>query len=313
MRMTAISLAAAAAISAALRCGCNGTDVPGGGTHLGIGNMYVGPTERARLFAQVVDSLNLPADAGQLEPGPYSYLLGSVLGQREGALRKQTGEEITYQGLMTRPERWRGHVMTAYGMVLEMASDAPPPGLSVRGHRMWKGLLGTLEGEVYAFRTVAPRTARIPRLGQMVWYTGYFFKRYAFRGSDGQIHFAPLLVGPAPSLTEKSFPIWAVARKLGLDKFLPSNPCSSRSVDNRLVIEVALDGSITIDGAEAGEPELHGRLDAEARRAYKAPGTRDWGVVLWYEKGTRREMIEALESAVRSHRVLYPVLEVRQD
>jgi len=319
MRIHVVSVAAAAVLSSALLAGCNGAGGAGGAGGLGGPpgiedvNMYVGPTERERLFARVVDAINLPADAGQLEPGPYRYLLGSVVGQREEALRKQTGEEITYQGLMVRPERWRGHVMTAYGMVLEMISESPPRRLSVRGHKMWRGLFGTLEGDVYAFRTVARRSDEVPRLGQMVWYTGYFLKRYAFRGSGEAIHYAPLLVGPSPSLTEKRFPIWYVARKLDLDKFLPSKPCSRRIVKNRLVLEVALDGSISIDGADADEEALHGRLDAEARRAYKAPGTRDWGVVIWYERRTQREMIEALESVVRSHRVLSPVLTVKLD
>ena len=315
MRSEIWRLTAAALIVVSGFCGCNG--IPGGrggGYYDEDGVIGLGPTGRARLFAKVVDSLNLPSDAGAIEPEPYRFLLGSVRGQREPALRKLTGEDLTYDGLMERPDRHRGKVMTAYGMVLEMHGHAAAPrGWRARGTELWSGLIGTLEGRIYAFRAVMPRGSKVPKLGRMVWFSGYFIKRFAFRGSDDGVHFAPLLVGPPPTLTDKGFPIFYVARKLGLDKFLPSRPCSERAVENRLVLELSGDGSVMIDGIPADDAEIAGRLDAEAARSYDAPGVRDWGVVLWFKRGTGRERLDELSEAVRSRRSLSAVLKVKAD
>ncbi len=313
VRHLKVTVLAATVLTTAL-CGCPLT--PGGGSYREPrrGNAHIWgmtPTARAIAFARIVDNPSLSADAGAIEPEAYGYLLENVRGEREEALRKRVDEEATYEGLMKRPEAFRGKIMTVYGMVLELRRTGSPTGWRPGGHQVYEGLIGTLDGEIYAIRILSRRGAGLPELGRMVWCSGYFLKRYAFRGSDGQIHMAPLLVCPAPTITDKKFRLWIIAKELGVQKYLPPASASRRNVDNRLLIEVDRDGVLGIDGLEVDAIALHSRLKKEASRAYRSPGVRDWGVVIWVEKGASIELVEEIQKSIRATRVLTPVLKVK--
>jgi len=201
-------------------------------------------------LAMVVDSPDRPEEAAALEERPYRLLLGKVrVGPGERTLRPLAKAGIGDEKLARDPEALRGEIVHEFGIVGEIERvDAPGVGRRDRD-AVYAGVVGTPQGRVFAFRALR-RPADAPLYpGDRVWISGYFLKMIPIDDASGERHRMPLVVSPWPTYTGKWWPAGvAVATAAELGFPLPSREVPHERTIHRLVIDVADEGGIAVDG-----------------------------------------------------------------
>jgi hypothetical protein len=246
-------------------------------------------------LAQAVDSPELPSEAACLEERPYAMLLRKARrGAEEPTLRLFADREFAWTRLMEEPERFRGRIVYATGVVVELERvEAPGVGRFDRSEvwavTLWKLPPRSKLGEeglfrrLWRFRAVRRPGEAMLYVGDKVTATGCFMKNEPFFDGLGVARRAPLAVGPWPTLVlpgsrvagdllknVDAEGIWArlaataspgfVIRKAAGGR-LPTRPHPHEPLISRLVVDVRDDG-LLVDGVRLSE----GGVRAEVKR-----------------------------------------------
>jgi len=109
-------------------------------------------------------------------------------------------KDLFYQQLYTEPKKYRGEVVRIQGHLRRLTYLDPPLAAKVEGvtaaYEAW------VFSDVYGANPFCVLITELPpglkpqeRMDREVTFSGYFFKKYGFRGADNKIRFAPLLIG----------------------------------------------------------------------------------------------------------------------
>jgi hypothetical protein len=136
-------------------------------------------------------------------------LFGEVRTETPEQLRNQSVGEVGYMQLFQQPNDYRGKAVTVRGTArLAYHLEAPPNHLGIRGYYVyWLHPAGGPDSPIVIYALEAPpgfpeikdrdKDKATTKLHETMEVTGFFLKRWAYRGKDGT-YTAPLLIARAP-------------------------------------------------------------------------------------------------------------------
>jgi hypothetical protein len=230
--------------------------------------------ERRNLFRQVVDdNTAMVGECAVIEGKPYGYLLRLCTHFSESKLYKKKDEKAHYESIKTRPDLFRGHVVTVERcVIIEVGKPEPLPAsdFTVPGYTVMEALTVNRARELYALRIVAPKGseayARLrkgirDRKNPVLRVTGFFMKAYAKRDSKGDIWREPLLIAPVPKFSKvnATYDVMEDLEEGRMAHLLPSVPITVPGAHERMIVEI-LPGQNTANG-QPGPPRM--RVDGK--------------------------------------------------
>ncbi len=188
-----------------------------------------------RAFAEVVDDLADVKEAGAIELRAMKKALALTARIEEPDMRSRSRSDWTRASLLAEPGAFRGDAIFVNGLVAQLIT---------LGELNVAVVMSVPDRTLFAF--ALPGGARA-REGQMVWESGFFFKRWVLKARNGGFLSCPLAAGTVPTRSRGSFPVNRALAACGLAKLFPLIPAGGLT-NARLVLVAREDGHARFEG-----------------------------------------------------------------